>query len=175
MQKRHLLITGPPGCGKTTLLMRLAHHFQDRSLAGFYTEEIRTDGIRQGFSFKSLDGREGILSHIRFKKGPKVGRYGVDVAGFNAFLAALNLTRSDASLVLIDEIGKMECLSSVFVELMRALFISDKTVIATVAARGHGFIQEVKERKECELVTISPNTRERMFEELVIRIAFRLK
>jgi nucleoside-triphosphatase len=104
-----------------------------------------------------------------------VGRYGVDVAGFNAFLAEQDLPRSTASLILIDEIGKMECLSGVFVELMRALLTSDKTIIATVAARGAGFIREVKERKDCELVAISPDTREKMFEQLAGQIASRLK
>jgi nucleoside-triphosphatase len=175
MQKQHLLITGSPGCGKTTLLIRLADHFSDFRPAGFYTEEIRKDGVRQGFRLRSLDGREGLLSHVRLKKGPRVGRYCVDVAGFNAFLSEQDLARSAAPLVLIDEIGKMECLSSVFVEMMRDLFISEKMVIATIAARGQGFIQEVKERKDCELVAISPHTRESRFEEVARRIRDRLE
>ncbi len=68
MQKRHLLITGLPGTGKTTLLVRLARRLTYLYPAGFYTEEIREGSLRQGFRLVSLDGREGILAHAGFQE-----------------------------------------------------------------------------------------------------------
>jgi nucleoside-triphosphatase len=164
---RHLLITGPPGCGKTTLLVRLARQLAALRPAGFYTEEIREGGIRQGFRLTGLDGRQGVLAHARFKGGPRVGRYGVDVAGFEAFLAGLDLA---APLLFIDEIGRMECLSPRFVALVRELLDSERMVVATVALKGGGFIAEVKGRGDCELVSIDAGSRERALAGLASRL-----
>ncbi len=167
MRKRHLLVTGLPGTGKTTLLVKLGRCLADLHPAGFYTEEIREAGVRRGFKLVSLDGREGILAHADFRGGFRVGRYGVDVRGFDNFLDALDLGESPASLVFIDEIGKMECLSSRFVELMRKLLGSRKTVVATVAFKGSGFIAEVKGRPDCEIREVALGNRDRMVDELM--------
>jgi nucleoside-triphosphatase len=162
-EPRHLLITGVPGCGKTTLLVRLARQVADLHPAGFYTEEIREAGVRQGFRLVALDGTEGVLSHVRFRCPQRVGRYGVDVAGFEAFLDGLDLC---APLLFIDEIGKMECLSPRFIALLRELLDSDRSIVATVALHGSGFIAEVKKRCDCEVVTVTPGNREGMLPQL---------
>jgi nucleoside-triphosphatase len=173
MTKRHLLITGLPGTGKTTLLIRLARSLAELRPAGFYTEEIRERGERLGFRLMSLDGREGILAHVEFRGKERVGRYGVDVKGFEKFLAQLDLTSTPSPLVFIDEIGKMECLSPRFIELVRMLLDSGKTVVATVARHGEGLIAAVKGRADCELVEVTPANRERLAEELEARITGR--
>lgn len=164
--ERHILISGYPGCGKTTLLVRLARRLGDLQPAGFYTEEIREGGVRQGFRLVGLDGREGLLAHVRHSSRQRVGRYGVDVAGFEAFLDGLRL----ADLVFVDEVGRMECLSPRFVALMRELLASGRVVVATVALRGSGFIAEVK-RGEGDAVTIlTPGNREALLPVLEARI-----
>ena len=38
---KNLLLTGPPGCGKTTVVRRVIHQLSHLRLAGFYTEEMR--------------------------------------------------------------------------------------------------------------------------------------
>lgn len=167
MEKRHLLITGLPGTGKTTLLMELARRFAYLAPAGFYTDEVREAGMRRGFRLTSLDGREGTLADVNFGGRQRVGRYGVDVAGFEAFLASLDLLSHPSPLIFIDEIGKMECLSQRFVRLAEPLLDSGKTVVATVARQGEGLIREVKLRPDTRLVEVTPVNREALPEELV--------
>ncbi|WP_298268532.1 nucleoside-triphosphatase [Geobacter sp.] len=167
MGKRHLLITGLPGTGKTTLLMELVRRFAHLVPAGFYTEEVRERGVRQGFRLQSLDGREGKLADVAFGGPHRVGRYGVDVEGFEAFLASLELPSHPSPLVFIDEIGKMECLSPCFVRLVETLLDSGKTVVATVARQGEGLIRKVKGRPDSHLVEVTAMNRRALADELV--------
>ena len=53
-----------------------------------------------------------------------------------------------AELFLVDEIGKMECLSERFVAAMGRLLDAGRVVVATVALRGGGFIADVKRRPD---------------------------
>jgi nucleoside-triphosphatase len=52
--KKNILITGPPGIGKTTLIRNIAAGCAEYKPAGFYTAEIRRSGIRQGFELVSF-------------------------------------------------------------------------------------------------------------------------
>jgi nucleoside-triphosphatase THEP1 len=36
-----ILLSSPPGCGKTTVIRRLVERLADLRLAGFYTQQIR--------------------------------------------------------------------------------------------------------------------------------------
>ena len=173
LYKRHLLITGLPGTGKTTLLRSLAMRLAGLNPVGFLTEEIREGGLRQGFQLLSLDGREGTLAHVRIHGRNRVGRYGVNVKGFETFLGDLDLENSGAALIFIDEIGKMESMSPLFTTLVRRLLASRKTVVATIALKGGGFIAEVKENPECEIREMTVANRERLPDELTRWISAR--
>ena len=65
-------------------------------------------------------------------------------------------------LYVVDEIGKMECLSARFVTAMRKLLAGDTPVIATVALHGGGFITEVKRLKQCLLWEVTQDSRDKL-------------
>jgi nucleoside-triphosphatase len=160
--ERHvLLITGAPGIGKTTVIRRAADRLKHKGPRGFYTEEIREDGQRHGFRLVSFDGTTQIIAHVDFLKRHRVGKYGVDVAALDD-AARLLRPDSDARVYLVDEIGKMECLSDRFVAAMRVLLSGHAPVVATVGAQGGGFIAEVKRRPECELWEVTRVNRDEM-------------
>jgi nucleoside-triphosphatase len=163
MTPRAILITGRPGIGKTTLIRKLLVQIKATNVAGFYTEEIREGGSRQGFRLRSLAGAEGILAHVRITGPYAVGRYGVDVEGFEAFLGAIPF--GDAGLVVIDEIGKMECLSPLFRRLMCGLLEAGTPLIATIAKKGSPFMDEIKRTPGVRLLVITEASRDSVLGE----------
>lgn len=165
--KKHILITGVPGIGKTTLIRKLAEELKDFHPAGFYTAEIREWGIRKGFELVSLNGKRGLLSHVDIKSPFIVGKYRVDVQGFEDFLGATLSLFSSTRLVVIDEIGKMECLSAIFKNRIREILDSEKILIATIALRGTGFIEEIKKRDDVRLFEITQSNRNSLLWEIL--------
>ena len=155
---RVLLITGSPGVGKTTVIRKVAASLAGRRLGGFYTKEIRAGRERRGFRLVTFDGREWVMAHADIRGPHRLGKYGVDVAAVEAAASALMPGR--AELYLLDEIGRMECLSPGFVAAVRQLLDSPATVVATVALHGDGLIAEVKQRADGEIWTVTRANRD---------------
>jgi nucleoside-triphosphatase len=164
--KKNLFVTGLPGTGKTTLIRKVLERFpRGVAASGFFTAEIRESGDRVGFTINTLDGRSGLLAHVRTGGNARVGRYGVDVPGFEGLVLPL-LEAGRAGLYVIDEIGKMECFSRAFCDSVRALLDSDAPVLATVALKGGGFIAEVKARSDVALFEVTVRNRETLPDEI---------
>jgi nucleoside-triphosphatase len=157
--RKNILITAPPGTGKTTLVRKVADSLKDMDPVGFYTAEMRVGGIRQGFELVSLSGERRILSHVTIQSPHRVGKYGVDLAGFEEFCTALRLFDPGHPLIIIDEIGKMECMSAQFRQMVEDTLVSDKLLLATVALKGDRFIEGIRWRDDVELVTLSQQNR----------------
>ncbi len=165
--EKNLLITGLPGVGKTTLIQKLSEALKDFHPVGFYTAEIKQEGMRKGFELIDLKGNRGVLSHIDFKSHDRVGRYKVDVRGFGDFLDGISFFDPSSAVIMIDEIGKMECLSDKFERILQKILDSEKWVIATVALKGSGRITEAKQRRDVQLFEMTPSNRDVLFSEIL--------
>ncbi len=169
MRLRHAktLITGKPGVGKTTLIQKIIERMRSVNMAGFCTAEIRCGGSRLGFELQGLNGERRTLAHIDIDSRHRVGRYGVDTNGFEAFLAELDLLNPDVELIVIDEIGKMELFSNRFRGLVHNTLNSDKQVLATIPLKGNEFIREIKQRLDIHLLEVTHGNRDRLTEAIV--------
>jgi nucleoside-triphosphatase len=164
---KNILITGIPCVGKTTLIRKLAEELKDFHPVGFYTAEIREKGIRKGFELISLDGKKGLLSHVDIKSPYRVSKYNVDIKGFEEFLDSIAFLSSETNIVIIDEIGKMECFSDKFRNLIKEILNSGKLVIATIAIKGGSTIAEIKKRNDIRLFEITYGNRNALFTEIL--------
>jgi len=157
--KRVLLLTGQPGTGKTALIKEALARTRVKA-AGFYTEEIRTGGIRQGFSIVTLDGQEAILAHVGASSPHQVSKYGVDTDALDRVgVSALRRAVQEFDLIVIDEIGKMELLSPQFRETVTKAINSGKKVLGTIMLNPHPFADEIKRRSEVETLLVTGDNR----------------
>lgn len=163
---RNLLLTGRPGCGKTTMIQRILQ-VVERPLTGFYTREIRHEGRRVGFSILTLDGKEGILAHETLRGGPRVGRYRVNLRDLEGLVVPSLTPLDEQTLIVLDEIGRMECLSSLFRKVVIDVLERRNPVLGTVALRGGRFIQQIHKRNDVRVIHVNEANRDRLVEELM--------
>ncbi|MBU1299963.1 MAG: NTPase [Bacteroidetes bacterium] len=171
-QQKNILITGLPGVGKTTLIIKIAEHIENKKPVGFYTSEIREGGGRKGFRLKSFDEHESILAHVNFRSQYKIGKYGINVNGFEEFIDLIKFDDVSSIITIVDEIGKMECFSEKFRDLLIKLLVSKKLLIATIALRGNEFIEEVKMRNDVQIFHLTTHNRDEVFLKIMKLIGY---
>lgn len=140
-----LLLTGAPGIGKTTIIMKVLEGLQVKR-GGFYTKELRQGRRRMGFVVRDLSGREAVLAHVELTKGPRVGKYRVDVRSFEEVaIPALEEALREKDLVVIDEIGKMELFSERFRQLVQEALRGPKDVLGVIHKGNDPFSRSLRE------------------------------
>jgi len=165
--KKAYLLTGGPGVGKTTIIKQALDGASLR-VGGFFTEEIRTGGVRQGFRIVTLDGRSAILSHIDIESPYRVSKYGVDIDGLDRVgVTALRDAIRECALVVIDEIGKMELFSPHFREAVLEAIDSGKMVLGTIMLTSHPWADKIKGHHNVALIPLTRENRKQVLKQVM--------
>lgn len=152
---KNLVITGKPGCGKTTLVRETLLPFKARA-SGFITEEIREGGVRMGFRLSDLDGHSGILASKARAGTPRLNKYGIDLAVLEGIgVAAVRKAMENNRIAVIDEIGAMEVLSQPFREAVLAALSGPGPVLATIRLGAQPFTDAIKSMEQTEVLTLT--------------------
>ncbi len=149
--KKNVLVSGPPGAGKTTLIKEVLKELKLDG-GGFYTSEIREQNKRLGFKIITLDGKEGILAHRNIKTPYRVSKYSVNIKdleeiGVKSILNALK----ENKIVVIDEIGKAEMFSDKFRKAVEVALNSKNKVFGTIKMTSDSFTDKIRRRKDTEV------------------------
>ncbi len=165
-QKKNIFLTGAPSSGKTTVIKKVIKGL-DHPANGFYTEEERVDGKRVGFLMKTLDGRKGHLAHQDIKSDFHIRRYGVSIENIEN-IPVPSITPVKNNIIILDEIGKMECFSGAFKQAAANTLDSPNIVIGTITFGGDDFIREVKKREDIEINEVTMDNRNSL-PDLILR------
>ena len=140
-----IALTGKPGVGKTTAVKRIFSRLDGRA-EGFWTEEIRRNGKRWGFKVVRSDGKEELLASVDADSPYRVGRYRVLVDKFEEFVVPFILRAlKRRRIVIVDEVGKMELLSTLFQQAVERLISSDVTAVVTIPIRDvHPLVRKIR-------------------------------
>lgn len=167
-----VLLTGDPGCGKTTVMRRVIERLAGEvPVSGFVTEEIREGGRRTGFRGITPDGRDFLLAHVDSPSEIRVGPYGVEQEGLESIGVPALRPGPATRLVVVDEIGKMECFSEAFRRAVQQLLDGETPLLASVASRGVGFVKNVRQDPRVTLLRMQRRSRDAMVGDLLRRLA----
>jgi len=165
--KQVYLLTGRPGMGKTSLIKQAVAGMKGKA-GGFYTEEIRSQGVRQGFRLVTLDGQEIILAHINIHSPYRVSKYGVDIDSLDRVgVSALYKAAQHCDLVVIDEIGKMELFSADFRRAVSQMIDSGKRILGTIMLNPNPWVDAIKRQPQVNLVTVTRTNYQDVLEGLL--------
>jgi nucleoside-triphosphatase len=165
--KRVYLLTGRPGTGKTSLIKQAVAGMRGKA-GGFYTEEMRSQGVRQGFRLVTLDGQEVILAHININSPYRVSKYGVNIDSLDRVgVSALHNAVQQCDLVVIDEIGKMELFSADFRRAVSQMIDNGKLILGTIMLNPNPWADAIKRQPQVNLVTVTRTNYQDVLEELL--------
>lgn len=169
-----ILLTGSPGCGKTTLCEKLVNALRakGREVGGVLSKEIREGGVRVGFKLIDVaTGMEGVLAHVS-GRGPEVGKYKVNLVDLeNMGVVAIERATQNKMFLVVDEIGPMELHSRKFVAAVEKAFESELDVLATIHYRSSNpLVERLKHIKGVELFILDRENRDKVYEDLAKRL-----
>ena len=163
---KNILLTGSPGIGKTTIVKKVLE-FIKVSAGGFYTQEILRGGTRVGFEIVTLKGEKAPLAHMDVRSRYKVGSYGVILDNLEKVaVGSLKNALRENSVIVIDEIGKMELFSEEFKKTVLLCLDSERIVLATVTEAKIPFAEEILKRDDVDIFHITTKNRNTIGEDL---------
>lgn len=173
------------GCGKTTIIKKLLNEIQttkDISVAGFFTEEVRENKERIGFDVETSFGERTSLARVtstcKFSasKLPKMGKYSVFIQEFsNLVVPVMKRAEDTQSLLIIDEVGKMELLSKEFVyeiEKLKIAFNNPKNIrklivtVPLVSKSPIPLIESIRSLPSSKIFHLTQSNRDSIYEEI---------
>jgi nucleoside-triphosphatase len=158
-KKLRIGIIGEPRVGKTTIIREVIKRLKAEGIVagGLLTTDLRRGRTRIGFSIEDIKtGEKGVLAHIQ-QKGPKVGKYGVNVRDLDILgVSAIKdtLAHADIDILVVDEIGPMELKSKNFIQAVKEAIESESPMFVSVHWKSeHELVKMIKTSFEMFEVT----------------------
>lgn len=169
---KNVLLTGPAGAGKTTMILKAVRRLGDRA-SGFYTEEIRSGKRVEGLRVKSLQGREATLATradpeaVLTPDAPRVGELVVDPAVLEAVAApAVRDATRRGRVVIVDEIGPITYLSDALAQAIGDALDGPSSVLGTITRDSDPRLDEIRGREDTLVLELHRGNRDALLDRI---------
>lgn len=166
MDKRHILICGERGVGKSTLIRRLLDECTLR-VGGFTTVREKTADERGFYPIylhpaakERSCGEENLIGRCDSRESVRFTEV-FDTLGVEC------LCDSEAEVLLMDELGFLENDAEEFKVAVLCALAGDTPVIAAVKAKCTPFLDAVRASEKASVVHIDADNRDALFDELL--------
>ena len=167
-----IVLTGSPGVGKTTAVMRVVRELKERGVkvGGTVSRELKTNNTRIGFEFIDLttNDRNGLASNTG--NGHQVGKYFVNTAGCRFAAERPTNAVRNSDVIICDEIGPMELKSKEFTDFVKNLLYVDKKVIVIVHQKLQHLLTDEFINKSSLLINLDLENRDEVNQILFDRL-----
>jgi nucleoside-triphosphatase len=173
--KRLIFVTGPPGIGKTSVLLRSVNGLKNRGyeIGGMISRDVREGGVRVGFEIMDFStGQRGWLAHINQPTGPKISKYRVNLTDLEAIgVSSILDAIGNVDIIIVDEIGPMELFSSAFRDAVIQAAESDKPVLGTIHfGLRNSLVNSLKKREDAEIFEVTYENRETLHNFIIDKV-----
>ena len=157
-----ILICGDVHAGKSTLIRRVAERMGG-SVYGYITKRVECpDGVARVYLHRCGAPEESAVI-ITIKDGVYEGHPELlDTLGVRCLSDI-----PEGATVVMDEIGTLETRAPEFQRAVMRVLSGSYTVLASVKAQNTDFLRSVRRHPDCELYIITPENRDRLFEQIV--------
>lgn len=178
--KRVILITGRPGIGKTSVIIKIVEELRAKGykVGGMTSREKREDDTRVGFQIQDVTtGKQGWLAHVRQPDGPRIGKYRINMNDLESIGAkAVENATENADVVVVDEIGPMELCSQAFRQAILRVIDGEKPVIATIHFKATDqLVRKIRTREDTETFEVTLENRKNIHNLIIALITNILK
>lgn len=171
-KKRLLFVTGDPGVGKSSVLLKIIQSLKadGYSVGGMLSREVRSGGKRVGFEVLDVSGcRKGWLARVDQNFGPRLGRYHVNLEDLdNVGVKAIINAVKELDIILVDEVGPMELYSEHFRKSVEMALRSRKLVIGSIHMKmKNNLLKEIWLRNDCKIFRVTVENRGSLHRKII--------
>jgi len=153
-------LTGLPGVGKTRVLIKVCKMLEKeiKTVGGMISTQIEEDGEVVGW--KCIDwasGEEAVFAHRDFESDKVVEEMGLHLEVLEEIgVGALQWAYENADIIVIDEVGKKEVESPMFVQAVQACMEAEKPLMVTLHKKSRNpLLQEIRRRDDIRILEVT--------------------
>lgn len=135
--------------------------------AGFYTEDLRMSGSREGFRIVTLDGNIALLASVGHPGPVHVSKYGVDISEFERVgVPSVRHALERGHVAVVDEIGRMQLFSKVFRRTIFEAIRSHHLMLGTIMQGRNPYADRIKSHPNVEVLSLTETNRKEVLQYL---------